>query len=128
MTEQLAIDALAPIVPAKNEGKPLTRNQQLAWEYIRERSGVTADEIGAHIHAHRDQRPHSVDARCEWCAKTGRQTAESKGLKTRVTYKRAPGGRLYVVRDKADRVRDDTSSGTIAISHELAPDDPFYGL
>lgn len=108
MTEQLAIGAdLAPQNIPETFRKPLTRNQQLAWDYIRERSGVTADEIGAYIHAHRDTRPHSVDVRCEWCAKTGRQTAQSKGLKPLVTYKRAPGGRLYIARDPADRVRPD---------------------
>lgn len=118
MTDQLAIVD----VP-----KPLTPNQQLAFDYIRERSGVTVDEIGAWLHAHRDRRPHSADARCEWCAKTGRQTVTSKGLAPLVTYRRAAGGSLYIARDKADRVRAPVAPAREPTEAELAAN-PFAGL
>jgi adenosyl cobinamide kinase/adenosyl cobinamide phosphate guanylyltransferase len=60
--------------------KPLTANQQRALDYIASRDGTTCDELGAWIHAHRERRPHSVDVRCDWCAKTGRQLVTSKAL------------------------------------------------
>jgi hypothetical protein len=84
--------------------KPLTDRQQLAFDYVRGRDGVSADEVGAFLHAHRDRRPHGVDERCDWCARDGRSVLTSKALKPLVTY-RNEGGRLYIVRDPADRIR-----------------------
>lgn len=107
--------------------KPLTENQQRAFDYIRARDGVTVDEIGAYLHAHRAKRPHSVDDRCEWCAKTGRQTVTSKGLAPLVTYRRAHGGNLYVARDPADVIRDEPEPVREPTEAELAAD-PFAGL
>ena len=104
MTEQLAIDG-APDFLLKRKEKPLRPRQQLAFDYVRERDGVTADEVGAFLHAHRDKRPHSVDARCDWCARDGRSVLTSVALKPLVTYRRAPGGRLYIARNREDRVR-----------------------
>lgn len=128
MTEQLAIDTVRGPDQGTLEraAKPLTSNQQLAFDYIRERDGVTVDEIGAYLHAHRDKRPHGVDQRCEWCAKTGRQTVQSKALKPLVTYRRAPGGYLYIARNPADRVRAPQPEYE-PTEAELAAD-PFIGL
>jgi hypothetical protein len=107
MSEQLALDE----VRGPDQGtleratKPLTHRQQLAFDYVRERDGVSADEVGAFLHAHRDKRPHGVDARCTFCTRDGRSVLTSVALKPLVTYRRVPGGRLYIARDKADRVR-----------------------
>lgn len=105
MSEQLALTESGAALTNLRSAKPLTRNQQLAFDYIRERDGVTADEVGAFLHAHRDKRPHGVDARCDWCARDGRSVLTSKALKPLVTYRRAPGGHLYIARDRADRIR-----------------------
>lgn len=123
MTEQLA---LAADLQSPRQPKPLTRNQQLAFDYIRERDGVTVDEVGAWIHAHRERRPHGVDSRCEWCAKTGLQTVRSKGLAPLVTYRRAAGGNLYIAKNAADRVRDRQPQPE-PTEAEIAAD-PFAGL
>lgn len=107
MSEQLAIDT----VRGPDQGtlgraaKPLTHRQQLAFDYVRERDGVTVDEVGAFLHAHRDKRPHGVDARCDFCARDGSSVLRSVALKPLVTYRRASGGRLYIARDKRDCVR-----------------------
>lgn len=103
MSEQLAIGD--PEILLKPKEKPLTPNQQLAYDLIRDRDGVTAQEIGQEIHARGRTRRHSLDTACQWCEKTGTQTATSKALKPLVTYRRTDGGRLYIARDKADRVR-----------------------
>lgn len=58
----------------------LTDRQRLAWDHICSvPGGVTADEIGAYLHAH-SKRPHSVDERCNWCAQTGLDVIRSKAL------------------------------------------------
>lgn len=107
MSEQLAIDTVRgpDRGTAARTAKPLTERQQLAFDYVRERSGVSCDEVGAFLHAHRDKRPHGVDARCDWCARDGRSVLTSKAVAPLVTYRRAPGGRLYIARNRADRVR-----------------------
>jgi hypothetical protein len=75
----------------------LKPNQQTAWDLIRSTpGGVTADEIGAAIHQHTDQRP-----RCDYCTLAGRQTATSVALKELVVYRRA--SRKYEPRNPADR-------------------------
>lgn len=127
VNEQLAIDGNAKIFERSlRSTKPLTANQQLAFDYIRERDGVTVDEVGAWLHAHREKRPHGVDQRCEWCAKTGLQTVRSKGLAPLVTYRRAAGGNLYIAKSPADRVRE-RQPQRAPTEAELAAD-PFAGL
>ena len=60
----------------------LTPRQTLAWDYIRSvPGGVTADELGAHLHSLSDTRPHPDDQRCPWCARTGKDVAGSTALK-----------------------------------------------
>lgn len=111
MAEQLAIDAVNQIAESSHgdlhtPAKPLTFKQQLAWDYIRERDGVTADEIGAWLHAHRDRQPHGVDERCDWCARDALSVLRSKAIQPLVKYRLDRElGRLYVVRDAKDRVR-----------------------
>lgn len=125
MTEQLDLGVAVPI---RSKGsKELTGRQQLAFDYVRERGGVTADEVGAWLHAHRDKRPHSVDVRCDYCARDGRSVLTSKALGPLVTYKRAPGGSLYIARDKADRVREQTG-GLIATSDPDPETNPWADL
>ena len=134
MTQQLAlVDVAAP--------PKLTVNQQRAFDYIRARDGVTADEVGAFLHAHRDRRPHGVDDRCKWCAKTGLGVLRSKGLRPLVTYRTADrGGRLYIARDPSDRIHDDTPApvtvcptcnGELTVNGATCTTchgNPFYGL
>lgn len=123
MSEQLQLvdETATPRAPRK-----LTANQQLAWDFIRARDGVTCDEIGAWVHAHRERRPHGVDDRCDWCARTGRQLVTSKALKPLLTYRRNPGGHLYLPRNPADRNAPTPGEGE-QVSHDV-DDDPFAGL
>lgn len=121
MTEQLKLVDDTKIVSSHQ--RTLTANQQLAFDYIASRDGVTCDEIGAWVHAHRARRPHSVDVRCDWCAKTGRQLVTSKALAPLVTYRRAPGGSLYRLRDHKQPAQPHGEH----VSHVI-PDDPFAGL
>lgn len=117
-------DTLFPV----DDAPQLTPRQQLAFDYLQANDGVSADEVGAWLHAHRDRRPHPVGERCDWCAKDGLSVLRSKGLAPLVTFRRSRGGRLYLPRDKALGRAQEPHTGVIAISHELAPDDPFYGL
>lgn len=90
----------------------LTPRQQQAVAFIAEHDGVTADEIGAHLHAHRERRPHSVDERCRWCAKDGLHTVRSKAVAPLVTYRRNPrAGRLYVLRGHTRSLGPRTAPG-----------------
>lgn len=142
MTDQLALAALdlKPSLELK-----LTPNQQLAWDYVRERDGVTADEVGALIHSQPDRRrSHGVDERCDWCARDGRQVLASKAVKPLVTYKRNAGhagklGRVYVVRNGDDRVRPEPAEphdcpqchGELTVSGLVCTTchgNPFFGL
>lgn len=119
-------DQQLPLIDIPATPRPLTRNQRLAHDYLRDHPGVTVDEIGAWIHAHNETRPHSIDVRCDWCAKTGRQTVTSKALAPLVTYTRAPGGHLYRLRTPTEQtaasvpVREPTEAELQA--------DPFVGL
>jgi len=144
VTEQLAIDTGLGNQTSGSESqtaKPLTDRQQLAFDFVRGRDGVTADEVGAFLHAHRDRRPHGVDDRCDWCARDGRSVLTSKTLRPLVTYRQAHGGRLYVVRDKNDQVRVDepaaaptvcaTCNGELTVNGATCPTchgNPFWGL
>lgn len=124
MTDQLA---LVQVAETPRPLKPLTVNQQHAWDIIRHTpGGVTAEQVGAYIHSTRDTRPHPTTDPCQWCEKTGRQTVESKGLAPFVTYSNADGNRVYRPRRPADRVRtvEPTREPTEA---ELAIN-PFAGL
>lgn len=79
--------------------RALTDNQRVAWQLIRSvPGGVTADEIGAAIHAANGR--HADDVRCEWCARTGMQTARSVALRPLVV--RRHGG-MYQPRRKEDQ-------------------------
>ena len=90
----------------------LTVKQQLAFDYVRAHDSVYADEVGAWLHAHRDKHPHSVDERCEWCARDGRAVLTSRALHKIVKYRRERGARLYVVRHASMRpAADRTDAG-----------------
>lgn len=91
MTEQLA---LVPDTPPK-----LTDRQQAALDYIAAHDGVPADELGAHWHSLRGK--HPAGDRCDWCETDGRSVVRSKALRDLITYRRNPGGRLYVLRGTA---------------------------
>lgn len=106
--------------------RPLTPRQQLALEFIGSHDGVTSDEVGAHLHAHRGRRPHSVDERCDWCARDGRAVATSVALKPLVTAKRRGRGEgvVYVLRRPG---RERPAAATERVSAEI-PGDPFRGL
>lgn len=117
--EQLALDG----APAKT----LTARQQLAFDYVRERTGVTAEEVGAYLHARKERRPHSIDKRCDYCARDGRGVLTSKAVAPLVTYRRDPDGNLYVARDPADRIREPAPPMREPTEEELAAN-PFAGL
>jgi hypothetical protein len=119
MMEQLALDG----APAK----PLTDRQQLAFDYVRERNGVTADEVGAYLHSCKERRPHSIDDRCDYCARDGRGVLISKAVAPLVTYRRDPGGSLYVARNPADVIREPAPPMREPTEAELAAN-PFCGL
>jgi hypothetical protein len=106
--------------------KPLKPRQQLAFDYVRERDGVTADEVGAWLHAHKDKRPHSADVRCDWCARDGLSVLKSKAVAQLVTYRRTPEGNQYIARNPRDRVRH-VEAVREPTDAELAVD-PFAGL
>lgn len=92
MTDQL----FQPPAPVTSMRK-LTDRQQRAWDLIRTtHGGVTADEIGAHVHGHADDAP-----RCEWCATAGREVARSVALRPLVIYRRSTG--KYEPRREEDR-------------------------
>lgn len=104
MTDQLAIGAVDKAAPPEPK---LTPRQQLAYQYLRDHDGVTADEVGAWLHTHRDKKPHSVDERCDYCARDGLSVLRSKALTPLVTYRRDACGHLYLPRDPADRKQAD---------------------
>ncbi len=142
MTEQLALTSETDLSHVRTAApKPLTDRQQLAFDYVRERDGVSADEVGAFLHAHRDKRPHGVDQRCDWCARDGRSVLTSKALKPLITYRNDGGRRLYIARDPADRVRETepaaeprtcpTCNGELKVNGATCPTcegNPFWGL
>lgn len=67
----------------------LTERQERVWAWIRETpGGLTADEIGARLHALRERRPHGADERCAWCVTAGRDVLRSKGLAPLVVRRR----------------------------------------
>ena len=103
--------------------RPLTPRQQAAWDYVRDRQGVTAAEVGAHLYALRGS---PAGHRSKWDARDGLSVLRSKALKPLVTYKRTPDGNQYVARDARDRVRpaEPVREPTDA---ELAAN-PFAGL
>lgn len=85
-----------PAAPART----LTDRQQRAWDLIRTTpGGVTADEIGAHVHGHTDDAP-----RCDWCTTAGREITRSAALKPLVIYRRSSG--KYEPRREEDRAAE----------------------
>lgn len=93
MTGQTVIAGTRTLGPT---GRPLTRLQQLTFDYVAAHEGVSIDEVGALLHAHRPRRPHSMDERCVWCARHGRSMLESVAL--RPLLRRGPGTGRYLVR------------------------------
>lgn len=114
MTEQLAL----PVPDGTERYRKLSVDQERALAFVRGRDGVTARELGAHLHANRtDGKQHPEDRPCDWCETRGRSIASSKGLKPLVTYRNTGHGRVYVPRDAADRAAaSKPSSGLIATS------------
>lgn len=91
----------------------LRPRQQLVWQLVRETpGGITADEAGALAHAHRVERPHSVDERCEFCATDGRSILASKALKPLVVKRR--GTNKYECRNPAHRAGERVQVGELA--------------
>jgi hypothetical protein len=61
----------------------LTERQRFAFDFLRRHAqdGVTADELGAALHARREK--HDEGERCTWCAQEGQAVLKSlrkKGL------------------------------------------------
>lgn len=68
----------------------LTPRQAHAYRLVQTTpGGITADELGAATHA--DQGRHSIDERCEWCAKLGLDLMRSKALAPLVVRRRESG-------------------------------------
>lgn len=64
--------------------------QQLVLQLLEHHpDGLTADEVGAHIHHHRGK--HTPDERCDYCAQEGNNVLRSKALKPLVTRRRGSG-------------------------------------
>jgi hypothetical protein len=137
MTEQLAIGDDTLI--ASSNQRPLTDRQQLAWQFVRMHDGVSADEVGALLHAHRERRPHDLADRCQFCARDGRSVLTSKALQPLVKYRLdRDHGRLYIVRDRDDQARVEQPptvcpdcSGSLTVNGLVCTTcngNPFYGL
>jgi hypothetical protein len=89
MTEQLAL--LAPPPEPEPKQRELTDRQRLAYDYVcATPGGVTADEVGAWLHAHRhaEQRPHRTSERCLHCARDGRRVLTSVAVEPLVVRRR----------------------------------------
>lgn len=113
-------------IPPVEKPRELTERQQLAYEYVRiTPGGVTADEVGAWLHAHKppEQRPHGVDQRCIYCTRDGRSVLTSVAVSPLVIRRR--GGK-YEPRNKADRARE-IEQRREPTEAELAAN-PFAGL
>ena len=110
-----------PAVP-----KPPTVRQQLAIDYVLAHDGVTAEQVGAHLHAHRAKRPHPATDPCDYCHRDGRSVLTSVAVKPLVTYRRVDGTHLYVARNPCDRVRPVVSQ--VEPSEAELAVDPFAGL
>jgi hypothetical protein len=104
-------------VPAEPK---LTERQALAWACIRCIAGITAEELGAILHANKTPAAHDVDSRCRFCKDEGLSILRSVALKPLVIRRRATG--LWEPRNPADRVRGPSAQET----GEL-PDDLFGG-
>jgi hypothetical protein len=137
VTEQLALTDGEFLLESKE--KPLTDRQQLAWQFVRMHDGVSADEVGALLHAHKDRRPHGVDDRCQFCARDGRSVLTSKALQPLVKYRLdRDHGRLYIVRDRGDQARVEQPPtvcpdcvGSLTVNGHTCPTchgNPFWGL
>lgn len=122
MTEQLDLALPLGVKPALEV--KLSARQQLAYDYVQSHDGVTADEVGAHLHAHRQPPHHPDTSRCDWCRSEGLSVLRSKAVKPLVTYRvRGDGVRRYIARD----ARKVTESAGERVSHRV-DDDPFAGL
>lgn len=71
-------------------GKPLTDKQQRGYDLVRETAGgITADELGAQLHA--DRGKHHPDSRCQWCTEEGMGVLGSKAVGPLVIRRRGSG-------------------------------------
>lgn len=88
MIEQPNIFGQASTIAAN--GKPLTPRQQRAFDLVRSTpGGITADELGAQLHA--DAGKHHPDSRCNWCVQTGKDVLDSKAVGPLVVRRRVSG-------------------------------------
>lgn len=125
MSEQLAIDGTERSLKDLSS-KPLTARQQHAFDYVRERDGVTADEVGAAWHAANGK--HDAGSRCDFCARDGNSVLRSKALHPLVRYRLdARLGRVYVLRQPG-RSRPAKTTGVIATSDPNPETNPFADL
>jgi hypothetical protein len=102
----------------------LTGQQQAAFDLITTRDGVTAAELGAHLHHLIGN--HAEDRPCQWCEQRGRSVASSKALKPLVTYRKTSAGRVYVLRGPRAAVRP--ARGLIATSEPDVAKNPWADL
>lgn len=85
------LDITGTVQPAGATGRPLTVKQARALDLVKSTpGGITADELGAHFHA------HGPDLRCDFCARTGLGFLRSKGLGPLVVRRR---GGMWQLRD-----------------------------
>lgn len=74
----------------------LTIRQRFVFDHVcNTAGGLTADEVGALLHARRGK--HSVDLRCRFCASDGSDVLRSKALKPLLRRVRATG--VWLPRD-----------------------------
>lgn len=72
----------------------LTARQRIALEHIAAGQPVESDELGAFLHQDRmarGGRGHSVEERCDWCGREGRQMGDSLRRAGLVTFRRGAG-------------------------------------
>lgn len=111
---------LGDVETVTETGRPLTPNQQLAWDSIRaSANGLYADEVGALIH-----RRHRNDERCEYCGRDGLAVLRSKGLAPLVIRRRSG---LWQPRDPKDAAHV-APAGLIATSETDPALNPFADL
>jgi hypothetical protein len=89
----------------------LTAYQQAVWELVqRHPDGVSAEEAGAVYHSMR-QRPHDVDARCDYCGRDGRSILEALAKKGLARRRRGAGHMLYVPADSPNALGKSAGPG-----------------
>ena len=81
----------------------LTERQRAAYDLVRSTvGGVTADEVGARLHALKGRHPD--DVRCQWCAREGLSVLRSVAVAPLVVRRRVSG--RYEPRNPPDKPQE----------------------